>query len=222
VRKLGCLGIVLALVLALGGVLDVFAKGFTEEEIAAAVEHRSNDRVGTAKVTISSFPYLGKLVGFGDIDHIDIAMSGLNVTQPVDEVAVHIDGLHMDRDALLGESHVQIKKVDRVSVAVFIASRRIQTLADAIGLSLAFEDGGVRLAGERLDVAAANGLLTVSGAGLTPLSVPIPAGDPEVLPCQPGVEVRKDGIRLSCATDKIPKILLDAIGSPTLRQLMGS
>jgi hypothetical protein len=219
-RRLGCLGIVLVLVIALGGVLDLFAKGFSEEEIAAAVEHRSNERVGSAKVSISSFPYLGKLVGRGDIDHIDISMSSLHVTQPIDEVKVHIDGLHMDRDALLGESHVEIKSVDHVTVSVFIASRRIQTLADAIGLSLAFEKGAIRLAGERLEVAAANGLLTVSGGGLTPLSVPIPAGDPEVLPCQPGVEVREDGIRLSCATDKIPKILLDAIGSPTLRQLM--
>lgn len=221
-RRLGCLGVVLALILALGGVLDFFAKGYSEEEIAAAVEHRSGDRVGSASASISSFPYIGRLVGWGDIDHIDISMASLHVSQPIDEVKVHIDGLHMDRDALLGESHVEIKRVDHVSVTVFIAARRIQTLADQVGLSLSFEDGGIRLNGDRLDVATANSLLTVSGGRLTtPLSVPIPAGDPEVLPCQPGVEVRKDGIRLSCATDRVPRILLDAIGSPTLRQLTG-
>jgi hypothetical protein len=218
-RRIGCLGIVLVLVVSLAGVLDFFAKGFSEEEIAAAIEHRSDDRIGEAKASISSFPYLGRLLGQGDIDHIDITMRSLHITQPVDEVKVHIDGLHMDRNALLGESHIEIKKVDRVSVSVLVAARRIQALADQIGLSLVFENDAVRLAGQRLDVTTTAGLLTVSGTGLTPLSVPIPAGDAEVLPCQPGAKVEQAGIRLSCTTDRVPKLLLDAIGSQALRDL---
>lgn len=216
-RRLGCLGVAVVLLVGLGGLLDVFAKGYSEGEIAAAVEHRSGGRVGAATVSISSFPFVGRLVGSGDVEHLDIDLHELHITQPVDAVEVHIDGLHMDRDALLGESHIEIKSIERVSVAVRISARRLQALADQIGVSLRFEDGAVLLAGQRLEVSAANGLLTVAGGPIPPLSVPVPAGDADVLPCQPRVAVDRAGIRLSCTSEHIPKLLLDAIGSPALR-----
>jgi hypothetical protein len=221
VRKLGCLTFVLLLLVGLLGLLDVFARTYTERTIAEAIQHRSGGRVGAASVSISSVPYLWRLVGQGYIDHIDVSMTELKVTQPIDAVDVHIDGLHMDRNALLGESHVEIKAVDQVSVSVLVSASRLQTLADGLGVQLSFEDGSVRVGGQRLDVSVDGGLLTVAGAGLDGVAVPIPAGDAEVLPCQPSVAVHAEGVRLTCSTDRVPKLLLDAIGSPALQQLTG-
>jgi len=222
-KRLATFGLILLGLLAVLGVtLDFFAKAYAEEQIGEAITHRSQN-VGQAKADISSFPFTGRLIVQGRVEHLTISMSELRGFEAlVDEVDVKMDGLEMDRSSLVGRQHVEIKSVDAVTVTALVSAGRLQELANKVGVLLGFSNGRMTAGGQVIDVVQDGDAIVLRG-GVIPseLRVPIPAGDINVLPCTPTVRVTEQGIVLSCRAEHPPKILVDAIGSLAMKQQLG-
>jgi hypothetical protein len=208
----------LGLLAALAVLLDFFAKAYTEDQIAQAVTHRSQN-VGHATASIESFPFTGKLLLQGRVEHLSIDLSQLRgIDAPIDEIVVKVDGLEMEKSTLLGRQHVEIKHVDRVAVSALVSSLRLQELANQFGVLLGFSDNKMTVAGLPVEVFADGSDLVLRAGPLGTVRLPIPSGDVYLLPCAPSVRVTKDGVVLSCESQRLPKIVVDAIGSLDLKR----
>jgi hypothetical protein len=218
-KRLLTIGLVVAgLFVAVVVLLDTFAKAYTEDQIGAAITHRSQT-VGRATASIDSFPFTGKLLLQGRVEHLSVVMSDLRgVSFPIDEIDVRVDGLEMVKSTLLGRQHVEIKQVDSVTVSVRVSSSRLQELASPFNVLLGFSDGKVLVAGQPVEVAPEGSELLLRAGPIGTLRVPIPSGDVNLLPCAPDVRVTKVGIVLTCQSPRLPKILIDAIGSIDLKR----
>jgi hypothetical protein len=210
--------VLLGVVIAVAVLLDFFAKAYAEDQIGAAITHRSQN-VGHAKANIDSFPFTGKLLLQGRVEHLSIVLSALRgIDVPIDQIDVRIDGLEMDRSTLLGRQHVEIKQVDKVTTSVLVSSSRLQELASQFNVLLGFSEGKVLVAGVPVDVTTEGGELVLRAGPLGTVRVPIPSGDVNLLPCTPDVRVTGVGIVLTCQSQHLPKILVDAIGSIDLKR----
>jgi hypothetical protein len=210
--------LVLGLVAALAVLLDFFAKAYTEDQIGEAITHRSQN-VGRATASIDSFPFTGKLLLQGRVEHLSIDLSQLRgIGAPIDEIAVKIDGLEMEKSTLVGRQHVEIKHVDRVGVSVLVSSARLQELASQFGVLLGFFDDKMTVAGAPVEVFPDGSELVLRAGPLGTVRMPIPSGDANLLPCAPSARVTKDGVLLSCESQHLPRILVDAIGSLDLKR----
>jgi hypothetical protein len=208
----------LGLLAALLALLDLFAKAYTEDQIGQAITHKSTT-IGYAKANIDSFPFTGKLLFEGRVEHVEIKLSKLTgVADVIDELDLRIDGLEMDKRALLGRQNVEIKKVDKVIVSAILGSARLQALANRFGALLAFDKDKLTVNGVPVAVAVEGDQLVLSAPGLPALRVPIPASSADLLPCTPSTSITKDGIALTCQTTRLPKIVIDAIGSIDLKK----
>jgi hypothetical protein len=210
--------LVLGLVAALAVLLDFFAKAYAEDQIGEAITHRSQN-VGRATASIDSFPFTGKLLVQGRVEHLSIDLSQLRgIDAPIAEIAVKIDGLEMEKSTLVGRQHVEIKHVDQVAVSVLVSSVRLQELAGQLGVLLGFSDDKMTVAGAPVEVFPDGSMLVLRAGPLGTVRMPIPSGDVNLLPCAPSVRVTKDGVLLSCESQHLPKILVDAIGSLDLQR----
>jgi hypothetical protein len=210
--------LVLGLLAVLAVLLDFFAKAYAEDQIGEAITHRSQN-VGRAKASIDSFPFTGKLLLQGRVEHLSVDLSQLRgIDAPIDEITVKIDGLEMERSTMLGRQHVEITHVDRVGVSALVSSVRLQELASQLGVLLGFSDNKMTVAGAPVEVFPDGSELVLRAGPLGTLRMPIPSSDVNVLPCAPSVRVTTDGVVLSCESQHLPKILLDAIGSLDLQR----
>lgn len=218
-RRLLTFGLLsLGLLAALVVLLDFFAKAYTEDQIAEAITHRSQN-VGHAEASIDSFPFTGRLLLQGRVEHLSVDLSQLRgIEAPIDEIVVEVDGLEMEKSTLLGRQHVEITHVDRVSVSALVSSLRLQELANQFGVLLGFSDNKMTVSGLPVEVFPDGSELVLRAGPLGTLRVPIPSGDVNLLPCAPSVRVTKDGVVLSCESEHLPKILIDAIGSLDLKR----
>ncbi len=222
-KKLVALVVIIALLVGGLGVLgDLFAKRYAEEAIGQAITHRSQN-IGTATATIDSFPFVWKLLKDGLVDHVTLKLRDLHDVGGIDELDLHADGLVMDRDALLGQSHVQVKKVDGVTITALLSVVHVRDVAGQLGIDVGFGYGNnmVTVNGVPVSVTTDGPALVIAAAGLPPVRLPIPTGAESVLPCVPSATVTPDGIALSCRSDHLPKLLVDAIGSLDLKRDLG-
>ena len=221
-RKLVGLVVIIGVLLgALAFLGDRFAKAYAEDSIGQAITHRSKN-VGYATASIDSFPFVWKLAKDGRVDHVTIKLERLrDVPGDIDELDVTADGVVMDKGALFGRSHVEIKRVDQVTVAALLSVTHVRDVAGKLGLDLAFGNGVLTVNGQPVAVTIDGTDLVIAVARLPAVRVPIPAGDVAVLPCAPTPAITPDGVALSCRADHLPKILVDAIGSLDLKRQLG-
>ena len=214
--------VIAALLGALAVLGDLFAKSYAEEAISQAITHRSKN-IGSASASIDSFPFVWKLVKDGRVEHVTLKLRDLHDVGGIDELDLHADGVVMDRDALLGQSHVQVKKVDGVTITAMLSVVHVRDVAGQLGLDVGFGygNGMVTVNGVPVAVAVDAGDLVIAAAGFPAVRLPIPVGETSVLPCAPSAAVTSDGITLSCRSDHLPKLLVDAIGTLDLKRQFG-
>jgi hypothetical protein len=183
---------------------DVGAKRYAESSIETAVR-REIEGVSGVDASISSFPFVGRLLVQGRVSHVSLTLDDVVGHQiPVDELRLDVDGLELDRRSLLDSQHVEITGVDHVRFRARITRANVESVLGPLtdvaftltdGATLRVADGHVQL-----------------GPGV---SFPLPGS--EVVPCDATAHVEHDEVVVECASDRLPQILLDAVGSLELR-----
>ena len=209
--------VLLVLVGAIGLVGDQLARQRAESAIEAAIEARV-ERVSSVDATISSFPFLGRLVATGRVERLrmhlrDVAEQDVNV----EVLTVDATGIRLSRQVLLGESRVKVTAVDDVTATVRISEDEVRRVS---GADIRLLDGSAEVTAAGATVtatveASTEGGITFSVAGLPSVTVPLPATD--LLPCAPTVEVVLGAVEASCSADRLPQIVVDAIGAAELQ-----
>jgi hypothetical protein len=196
---------VIAVVLIGGLVIgDQAAKGYAESTIETAVR-RKVEGVADVDASISSFPFVGRLLVQGRVSHFGLSLHQLVGHRiPVEELDLDVDGLELDRGSLIDSNHVEITGVDEVRFRARITRANVEAVLGPLtdvafsltdGASLTVADGRVQL-----------------GAGV---SFPLPGS--EVIPCDATARVEHDEVVIECSADHLPQIVLDAVGSLELR-----
>lgn len=183
--------VLLALVAAVLLVADLVAEQRAEQTVAAAVESRV-ERVGSVDAAIMSFPFLGRLGATGEVSQLrlhlrEVAEQGVEV----EVLTVDARGIRLSRAVLLGESRVRITDVDTVTATLRVADDEVRRVTGGMVLP----DGPVTVPAALAPIVAAT----------------------ELLPCEPQVRIAAGAVVASCAADRLPRIVVDAIGSAELR-----
>jgi hypothetical protein len=183
---------------------DRAAKGYAESAVEASVR-REVAQVGAVDASISSFPFVGRLLVLGEVSRFRLTLDdvvGRGV--PVAELRLDVDGIRFDRQSLRRGHDVEVTGTDTVRVTARITRDGLQTvLGPAAGPALTLADGAsLRIADGRVQL----------GAGL---AIPLPPAD--LLPCDASATVVHQAIEIQCVSDHLPPIVLDAIGSAALR-----
>ena len=180
--------VLLALVGAVAVVGDLVAEQRAEAAVEAAIESRV-ERVGSVDAAVTSFPFLGRLAASGRVEQLELHLRDV-AEQSVTVADLYVDarGIRLSRQVLLGESRVRITDVDSVAARMTVTEDEIRR---ATGVPVELEPG------------------------MPVPDVPLPATD--LLPCEPEVEVVQDAVEASCTADRLPRIVVDAVGSTELR-----
>jgi hypothetical protein len=189
---------------AVGLVLgDGAAKRYAASTIETSVR-RDVEGVDDVDASISSFPFVGRLLAQGMVSHIELTLHEVVGHRiPVEEVRLEVDGLQLDTGRLL-DGEIEVTDVDHVRVEALVTRDNVETVlgpltdvafALADGTTLRVRDGQVEL-----------------GAGV---SFPLPGSD--LLPCDASATIDDGEVRITCTSDDLPQVVLDAIGSLELR-----
>ena len=211
-RKLGFLVLVVVMLLA----IDELAKAFSSRTIASAVE-RKVQGVSSVDADIDSFPYLGRLLVQGSVSELDVTFR--NVTGhgiDVAQLRFEAEGLELDRGVLFSRRNVRVRDVDRVTAEATITEEQIRKVT---GADIRLADGRATVsaggATATATIKVVEGRVRMEVGSLPAVSIPIP--DAELLPCAVEAEVVEDALVLSCSTDQLPAIVVDAIGHVDLQ-----
>ena len=193
-------------------VLVVLAFGVDRVALAVAAG-RLRDRVqqrvpsGTVRASISSFPFLGRLLLTGYISKVRV-----NVERPVagpltfSSVAADLRGVTVDKSQLLRDRQVRLTGIESGTVSGEISQEQVSR---AVHADVQFHSGGKAVVSFRglvrveATVRVSGGVLTLQAGRLPTLSLPIPKAP--LLPCQTStVEVLEGRVRASCTIQRLP------------------
>lgn len=124
--------VIVAALIAVG--IDYGARILTQDEIASAVKRSSGAK--TAKVSISSFPYLYHLADKGEVNEVTVTASGVPAgAVTLTRVRLVADGVVIDRSDLL-HGKEQLKSVSKATVTVqYQLTGALATLAAGANVS---------------------------------------------------------------------------------------
>jgi hypothetical protein len=200
---------------------DQAAKSWAETKLAERAAAYYPPGVGSS-ASISSFPFLGRLLFLGSIPRIDINLDDLQVVPVViRRLSLRVSDVKLDRgDLFAGKVHLE-----DIGRGTIVATVDGPSLARAVGLDVRFAPGEVtvrqRIQGVNVvakgTVAVKGNLVTVTPTSVEGLAVPLSRfaisyriPGIELLPCQADVEVVKDGLVLACEVTDIPPALVQA------------
>lgn len=212
----------LVVVAVLAGTLfaaDVAARSWAEAKLAQqAVAYYPPSSAASA--SIRSFPFLGRLLLFGDVPGVSVRMENLRADLlMVRRLEFDLRSVRVDRGELFA-GRVRILDVGAGRIEALVDG---SSLARAVGLDLRFSDGEVEihkqvrgvdvsargrvtLEGNRLRIVP----ISVQGLGLpaTAFSVTFDIPGVRLLPCQAEVRPVAEGLLVACAVDEIPPALV--------------
>lgn len=206
--------LLLAVVLVALYVGDVLARSAAESEVESGIRS-SVEGVGGVDARIRSFPFTVRLAAAGQVSTLDIRLTDV-VGRGIDvaSLRLRIEGLRLERRVLLG-GRARITDVDEVTVTASITEAEVRA---ATGIDVRLLDGraSVTVAGVTADaeVTVTEGRIELRAGGLPAISVPVP-GD-ELLPCAVSARVVVGALLAECTTDRLPPIVIEAIGSVDL------
>lgn len=187
-------------------VVDQGARLVAEGQLAARAREAATDP-GSVDASITSFPFIGRLLAAGSVPRVSIRVDDSRAG-PVRlaAVVVEADGVELDRGAMFS-GEVRVQAIDRGLVAVELDANG---LTDALKVPVTVGDGqvrvGVRGVGVRAEVQVKEGVLGLRVAGLSALEVAIVRTP--LIPCAAtSVVVAGDRVRLSCELDELPAVL---------------
>ncbi|MEX0658101.1 MAG: LmeA family phospholipid-binding protein [Egibacteraceae bacterium] len=172
---------------------------------SARIEERVQEQTAGAlgvSARVGPFPVVTRLLATNEVPRLSVTIDEVVGQQlPVAAVRFELEGVSLDRDALLG-GQVRVRAIDRGRVTAVLDPN---VLTDALGVPVRIEDGQlvVEIAGTRRTLP-----LDVQGG-----AVRLPAGLPDIalpdiLPCAPDeTATGGDRIELSCTIDVPPPFL---------------
>lgn len=200
---------------------DQAAKGWAETKLAERAAAYYPPGAGSS-ASISSFPFLGRLLFLGSIPRIDVNLEDLQVAPVViRQMSLRVSDVTLDRGDLFS-GKVQLEDVGRGTIVATVDG---PSLARAVGLDVRFAPGEVtvrqRIQGVNVvakgTVAVKGNLVTVTPTSVEGLSVPLSRfaisyriPGIELLPCQADVEIVKEALVLACEVTDIPAALIQA------------
>ena len=197
---------ILLVVFVLGGLLgDQGAKRYAESTIETSVR-RDIEGVSAVDASISSFPFLGRLLVKGKVSHFELVLHQVVGHRiPVEELRLDVDGLELDRTSLFGDKDVEITGIDKVRLQARITREDVEAvLGPLTDLAFTLTDGAT--------LTVADGQVQLASG----VSFPLPGT--ELIPCDATAKVRHDDIVVECTSDHLPQVVVDAVGSLELRR----
>jgi len=202
VKKLIALGILVTVLGAADQGARIFAENKLEER--ARAEARG---AASVKASISSFPFLGRLLLSGSISNVELRAERTELNGALTgAVEIDLHGVTLKRDALFS-GDVQLEGISGGTIAVELDTAAIGRV---LNLPVTVSDGQVRLTVAGRTIAAqtsvSNGALLLQVSGFAPFRVPIARTD--LFNCTAAnVTVKGDVIRLTCEVDEVPPAL---------------
>lgn len=208
--KLQVLLLVIAVVVVGGLAADVVLKNRAETELAAEVARRVPGTTGI-EATISSFPFVGRLLLSGKVPKVVVTAqhAGTPDVVALSDIRVQVDDVEMDT-AAAKDGRAVVRSIDRGSVQ---ADLRVDQINPRLprGFSVQLQAGKAVVSGpggaEATLVATPEGALQLKIANRTLLDLPLPKTD--LLPCAPAATFVSGAVRLSCTFDEVPPLLLN-------------
>jgi hypothetical protein len=204
------LGIAAVVLLALLGVADIGARVYAQDRVAHQIDQRVPG--ASSSVSISSFPFVAKLLMSGKVDKITARVNHANAGQfTFDRVDVALNGVRLNRNQLFNGQHVQ---VDGISVGTVKAdlsegavNQALQAVREPAVVHLVQGAADVTVAGVTVpsQLALVNNQLQIRVAGQL-VTVPIPKLP--VLPCAATVAVVPGHLLVSCTFHQAPSAFL--------------
>jgi hypothetical protein len=196
---------VVILVLLLGAG-DVTARVLTQRQL----EHRIETNVpgASAKVTISSFPFLGRLAASGTVGKIRARVTHVaSGAFSFDAITMTVTGVRFNRNQLF-QGRVKLDKIDSGTVTADLSESELDRALGGIPVKLGQGSVALTVAGARVtaQVSVVNNQLRLQSGGV-PVTVDIPKLP--VLPCVGSVVVTPQHVELGCTFKQIPSVLLD-------------
>ena len=192
-RKILIALVVIVAVVAAG---EWFADGLAEDTI----EERLEEETGAeATADVSSFPLLTGTLLTERVRSVEITLVDL-VTEEVrfDEINVDVNGIHLPRGRLF-DGDFRPTAIDAGTVGAFLS---VESLGEALGVPLGELDPTT------VSAELEGGNLTVEAPNIGAQSVPFPE---DVMPCSASGQVEAEGVRLRCAIDAIPQVVLQHV-----------
>ncbi len=184
-------------------VADVFARRVAEDQLRQQVVSKVRPD-GPVSASISSFPFVGRLLASGTIPEVEVSLVDVTVRGfTFASVGVVLESVRIDRDALVQDRRVALLAIGKGTAVVEISADEISRL---VKVPVVLESGRarVRLDGRLVDVAARveGSSLVVAAAGVTLGAVDIPPLP--LVSCLSGTEIRPGRLRLTCSIDEVP------------------
>jgi hypothetical protein len=189
-------------------VADVAARGVAEDQLrqrmVSRVRASGSDVDGPASASISSFPFLGRLLVGGTISEVDVSLRDVTVRGVTfASVGVELRAVRIDRDALLEDRRVALQSVGQGTAVVEISGDEVSRL---LGVPIVLEEGraGVRVGGSlvAVDARVEDGSLVVEAGGISLPVIEIPPLP--LIACLEGAEILPGRLRLTCQVDRVP------------------
>ncbi len=198
--------VLLILLVAVLGVGDVEARIFAQHQL----EQRIDSRVTSAgaHVSISSFPFLGRLVTSGTVQkitaHVVQVRSGLFTFDSID---VTVTGVKLDRHGLLNDQRVVVKGIDRGTIVGDMSQAAVDHALSGLPVKLGDGVAQLTVAGVTVttQVSIVHNVLHFNAAGI-PATLALPTLP--LLPCPLDATVTPGRLRLTCIVTKIPSVFL--------------
>lgn len=193
-RKL--LVIVVLLIGILAGVGELVAPRLVEARVEEQVRART-DGAAAVRADAGSFPFLPRLLLDGRVRSLSVTLEEVTGYEvPFATVTLGLEGIHLDREELL-RGEVEVTDVDAGLAVV-----EIEQAVLAGTLDVAFD-----LAPDTVEVRGRS--LVLAPAGGAAFEVAIPEA---FMPCAPELELDDPLVRLSCALEEVPSVLVRAAG----------
>jgi hypothetical protein len=203
-RRLIALLVGVAIIVAGLAVADIWIRHKVQSEVAS---HIDSELPGShATVSISSFPFVGRLITSGTVPKLTVDVDNVQVdgiTFGAIDIVVH--QLKVDTSQLTS-AKVVLRSISSGSVTADIPQTSID---QKLGQSLTLGSGTVSLDGVSVQpsISVSNTAVTLGMAGLPSITVPIP--QLSLLPCVSAAVIVPGAVQLSCALSALPPALAD-------------
>ena len=204
-RKLLIALAILVVILVIG---DFVAKGYAETQLRDRAQ-RAVRGATSATGSISSFPFVGRLLVAGSVPEIKVGVAPVAAGRVTfSSINVDLHDVHVDRDLLINDRKVRLTSIGRGTVTAGITDNEISRLA---GVPISFTPGRASGRAGGLDVGAplavANGTLTIGGAAGVPIRIRVPRAP--LFPCDASsAQVEQGKVVVSCTIDRVPAELV--------------
>lgn len=203
---------VLAVVVAVGAVLDAVAAAVACSRLADQV--RSSAVAQSATASIDSFPFLGRLLVNGDVGRVVVIARGVPAGDLVlDSVTVDARRVRVDRHSLLPSLRPVVESIASADVTIRVTP---QQLSAAVGHPVSLSSDNrldVQLGGVDVPVTLAVGagdVLTATAGGVRLLAVDL-AEAPVVPRCGLAISDSAGLLMLSCHVAPVPASVISAL-----------